>query len=89
MKKGCHANVAVLAVDLVRRHGRLVLDALIGDPTLFIRFDEVSQCWRIIDPIIGYWADDSRAIPLYEAASCCPTEADRLLERDGRAWRDP
>ena len=51
---------------------RLLLDALIGDPTLFIRSDEVAQCWRIIDPIIGYWADDARSIPLYEAASGAP-----------------
>jgi glucose-6-phosphate 1-dehydrogenase len=56
---------------------RLLLDALIGDPTLFIRSDEVAQCWRIIDPIISYWADDPRPIPLYEAASWGPTEADR------------
>jgi glucose-6-phosphate 1-dehydrogenase len=68
---------------------RLLLDALIGDPTLFIRSDEVAQCWRIIDPIIGYWADDSRPIQLYEAASWGPIEADRMLERDGRAWRNP
>ena len=68
---------------------RLLLDALIGDPTLFIRADEVAQCWRIIDPIIDYWADDTRPIPLYEAASWGPTEADRLLKRDGRAWRNP
>jgi glucose-6-phosphate 1-dehydrogenase len=67
---------------------RLVLDALIGDPTLFIRSDEVAQCWRIIDPVIGYWADDRHPIPLYEAASWGPSEADRLLERDGRAWRN-
>jgi Glucose-6-phosphate dehydrogenase, C-terminal domain len=45
-----------------------------------------AQCWRIIDPIIGYWADDPRPITLYEAASWDPTEADRLL--DGRAWRN-
>jgi len=67
---------------------RLLLDALIGDPTLFIRSDEVAQCWRIIDPIISYWSDDPHPIPLYEAASSGPAEADRLLERDGRAWRN-
>src|SRR4029450_770194 len=67
---------------------RLLLDALVGDPTLFIRTDEVAQCWRIIDPIISYWEDDDRPSPLYEAASWGPTEADHLLERDGRAWRN-
>jgi glucose-6-phosphate 1-dehydrogenase len=68
---------------------RLMLDALIGDPTLFIRSDEVEHSWRIVDPIINHWANDSRPIPTYEAASWGPYEADRLLERSGRAWRNP
>jgi glucose-6-phosphate 1-dehydrogenase len=67
---------------------RLLLDALIGDPTLFIRSDEVAQAWRIVDPIVQHWADSSARIPLYEAASWGPTEADQLLARDGRAWHN-
>ena len=67
---------------------RLLLDALIGDPTLFIRSDEVEQCWRIVDPIIEHWASSAGRIPTYEAASWGPAEADRLLERDGRAWHN-
>ena len=67
---------------------RLLLDALIGDPTLFIRSDEVLQCWRIIDPVIQHWSTDPKRIPTYEAGSWGPDEADRLLERDGRAWRN-
>jgi glucose-6-phosphate 1-dehydrogenase len=67
---------------------RLLLDALVGDPTLFIRSDEVRQCWRIIDPVIGQWAVAPKRIPTYEAGSWGPDEADRLLERDGRAWRN-
>ena len=67
---------------------RLLLDALLGDPTLFIRSDEVRQCWRIIDPVIRHWAADARRIPTYEAGSWGPDEADRLIERDGRAWRN-
>ena len=63
---------------------RLLLDALIGDPTLFIRSDEVRQCWRIVDPIIEHWANDPKRIPTYEAGSWGPDEADRLIERDGR-----
>ncbi|GGJ79374.1 glucose-6-phosphate 1-dehydrogenase [Pilimelia anulata] len=67
---------------------RLLLDALVGDPTLFIRSDEVAQCWRIVDPIISRWADDDRPIPTYEAASWGPTDADRLIARAGRTWRN-
>jgi len=68
---------------------RLLLDALIGDPTLFIRSDEVLQSWRIVDPIIQHWADSPGRIPLYEASSWGPTEADQLLARDGRSWHNP
>ena len=67
---------------------RLMLDALIGDPTLFIRSDEVEQCWRIIDPIIAHWENSPGRIPFYEAASWGPAEADQLLARDGRTWHD-
>lgn len=68
---------------------RLLLDAMIGDPTLFIRTDEVRQCWRIVDPLLAAWAEDDRPIPFYEAASWGPSDADALLARDGRAWRNP
>jgi len=68
---------------------RLILDALLGDATLFIRTDEVEQCWRIVDPIIEHWANDKSPIPTYEAASWGPTDADRLIGRHGRTWRNP
>jgi glucose-6-phosphate 1-dehydrogenase len=68
---------------------RLLLEALVGDTTLFIRSDEVEQCWRIVDPIIEQWANDDTAIPLYEAGSWGPTAADELLARDGRCWHVP
>ena len=68
---------------------RLLLEALVGDTTLFIRSDEVEQCWRIVDPIIQWWANDDTAIPLYEAGSWGPAAADELLARDGRCWHVP
>jgi glucose-6-phosphate 1-dehydrogenase len=66
---------------------RVILDALIGDPMLFIRADEVGRSWRIVDPLIEYWAADPRPIPLYQAATWGPPEAAALIERDGRRWR--
>jgi glucose-6-phosphate 1-dehydrogenase len=68
---------------------RLLLDALLGDPTLFIRTDEVEQCWRIVDPIIERWTNDHSPIPTYEAGSWGPADADRLIGRSGRSWRNP
>jgi glucose-6-phosphate 1-dehydrogenase len=67
---------------------RLLLDALIGDPTLFIRADEVEHSWRIVDPIVAHWEGSGDRIPFYEAASWGPTEADQLLARDGRTWHN-
>lgn len=66
---------------------RVILDALIGDPTLFIRADEVGRSWRIVDPILAHWEQDDSPIPLYQAASWGPREADQLIARDGRRWR--
>jgi glucose-6-phosphate 1-dehydrogenase len=66
---------------------RVILDALIGDPTLFIRADEVGRSWRIVDPVLRYWAADARPIPLYQAATWGPPEAAALIARDGRQWR--
>ena len=68
---------------------RLLLDAMIGDPTLFIRTDEVEQAWRIVDPLLEAWSDDATPVARYAAGSWGPREADRLLAREGRRWRSP
>ncbi|MDQ3978626.1 MAG: glucose-6-phosphate dehydrogenase, partial [Actinomycetota bacterium] len=68
---------------------RLLLDALVGDATLFIRSDEVAQAWRICDPILRAWEEGDVPLARYEAGTWGPAEADALLERDGRRWRRP
>ncbi|RFU20869.1 glucose-6-phosphate dehydrogenase [Geodermatophilus marinus] len=68
---------------------RVILDALIGDPTLFIRADEVGRSWRIVDPVLEHWSEDPGSIPLYQAATWGPPEAAALIARDGRRWRTP
>jgi glucose-6-phosphate 1-dehydrogenase len=68
---------------------RLLLDAMVGDPTLFIRTDEVEEAWRIVDPLLTAWARDDAPLSHYPAGSWGPKEADGLLEREGRAWRKP
>jgi len=75
--------------DTPEAYERLLLDAMIGDPTLFIRTDEVEQAWRVCDPILQAWQDPSYPVSTYEAGSWGPAEADHLLERDGRRWRTP
>jgi glucose-6-phosphate 1-dehydrogenase len=68
---------------------RLLFDALVGDPTLFIRRDEVEQAWRIVAPILDTWNDEAVILGRYAAGTWGPQEADLLLDRDGRAWRTP
>jgi len=66
---------------------RLLHDALLGDPTLFTRADEVAEAWRIVDPLLAAWAADDDEPEPYEAGGDGPPGADELLAREGRAWR--
>jgi glucose-6-phosphate 1-dehydrogenase len=68
---------------------RLLLDVMAGDATLFMRRDEVEASWTWITNILEGW-ERSRArwLPEYAAGSWGPVEADRLIESDGRKWRD-
>jgi glucose-6-phosphate 1-dehydrogenase len=65
---------------------RLIMDAMRGDATLFTRDDEVEAQWRICDPILEAWGQDSNEVAQYAAGSHGPDEADGLLE-EGQTWR--
>ena len=65
---------------------RLILDALLGDATLFTRSDEVEAQWRIVDPVLGAWASSPEPPPRYRAGSSGPAEAQRILQ-PGHRWR--
>ena len=67
---------------------RLLMDSVRGNPTLFMRRDEVEAAWSWVEPIIDAW-DASREPPrLYPAGSWGPTSAIALIERDGRTWHE-
>ncbi len=69
-------------------YGRLLLECMLGDPTLFTRRDEVEQAWTVVNGILETWAAGPRpSFPNYEAGTWGPPEADALVERDGRRWR--
>ncbi len=69
---------------------RLLLDALLGDGTLFTRDDEVDASWTWISALRDAWKGSSVEVPEdYEAGSWGPASADRLIERSGRRWRKP
>ena len=68
---------------------RLLLDALLGDSTLFIRNDEVQQAWRIVDPLLKAFADPDYPLARYNSGTWGPAEADRMLDRFGHQFRTP
>ena len=60
-----------------------------GDQTLFHRMDIVEAGWHVVDPILRAWQrDTSSTLSAYTPGSDGPVDADRLLERDGRRWRN-
>ena len=68
----------------------LLLDAVRGDATLFMRSDQVEAAWTVVDPILDVWAETPPAeLPNYAAGTWGPAAADRLLAADGRAWSEP
>jgi glucose-6-phosphate 1-dehydrogenase len=66
---------------------RLLLDALLGDSTLFTRWDEVERAWEILDPLIHHWESTADDLHEYPAGTWGPPAADQVLEREGREWR--
>jgi glucose-6-phosphate 1-dehydrogenase len=66
---------------------RLLLDCMLGDATLFTRIDETLLAWKLVDTIAQAWRDTNTPVASYEPGSWGPTEADALIEREGRTWR--
>jgi glucose-6-phosphate 1-dehydrogenase len=79
--------------DAPEAYETLLLDAMLGDASLFTRADEVEAAWGIVTPINEIWdAWDREHVPesgvcAYEAGSWGPPAAEELIEHDGRRWR--
>jgi glucose-6-phosphate 1-dehydrogenase len=88
--------------DAPEAYETLILDAMLGDASLFTRADEVEAAWGIVTPVHHIWAAWDRemtkgekgtglavdgGVQPYEAGTWGPAAADRLMERDGRRWR--
>ena len=65
----------------------LLLDAIIGDATLYQRQDMVEASWAAVKPIQEAWSDGNRVVPCYPSGSWGPREADDMLARHGHEWR--
>lgn len=69
---------------------RLLLDSMVGDPTLFARGDVVMSAWEFLDPVLNAWKND-KSIPVYgyPCGTWGPDVADDLIEVEGSTWRYP
>ncbi|RMG37776.1 MAG: glucose-6-phosphate dehydrogenase [Methanobacteriota archaeon] len=76
-----------------KAYERLLLDAMRGDSTLFIRYDEIREMWKIVDPIIRGWQEENKKLetkgeklPQYPAGTQGPKIAKEFIKKDGREW---
>src|SRR4051794_12614562 len=79
---------SAFGMEVPEAYETLLLDAMLGDPTLFARHDFVEESWGLITPVHEAWhASGERDLPTYEAGEWGPVEADRMMAADGRRWR--
>ncbi|TCV92782.1 glucose-6-phosphate 1-dehydrogenase [Luteibacter rhizovicinus] len=67
---------------------RLILDVVRGNPTLFMRRDEVEAAWNWAGPILEAWEASGETPKPYTAGTWGPSAAVALIERDGRTWAE-
>jgi glucose-6-phosphate 1-dehydrogenase len=78
---------SVFLVDLPEAYQRLLLDCMLGDQTLFTRQDDIEISWRLLTPLLEAWEQEESPPYIYPAGSESFSEADALIENDGRKWR--
>ncbi len=80
---------AAFGTSSANGYERLLLDAMLGDPTLFAHRDGVETTWALYTPILQAWASKKPEVfPNYFAGTWGPDCSDRLLERGGHVWRN-
>lgn len=65
---------------------RLLINAMLGDASLFARHDEVDLAWQILTPVLHRWGDPLTQPNAYAPGSWGPSSGDQLLAADGRNW---
>jgi len=79
---------SVFLTDMPEAYQRLLLDCMAGDQTLFTRQDDMDVSWRLLMPILEAWQMDNSAPYQYPAGAESFPAADKLIESDGRKWRN-
>ena len=65
---------------------RLFLDAINGDPSLFVGREEIEESWRWCDQLISACEQCGVKVNAYQAGSWGPSKSELLMDRDGRSW---
>ena len=73
--------------ELPEAYEHLLLEAMLGDATLFTRADEVELSWEYFEPVLAWMQNRPGNVSPYDAGTWGPVESDELLRRDGRRWR--
>ncbi len=81
----------IYGIEPPEAYERLLLDAMLGDQTLFVRHDDMKVAWSLMTPVLNTWADDksgkrSGILYTYSAGSWGPSPSDALLENAGYQW---
>jgi glucose-6-phosphate 1-dehydrogenase len=79
---------SAFAEDSPEAYERLILDMLLGEPSLFPTNAEVELSWEILDPVLDDWASHGKP-DAYESGTWGPASADEMMHRMGREWRRP
>ena len=85
-----HLDASSCTIDSshIDAYEALILDVIEGDHSLFLRSDEVSWAWQVVDPVLKLWATERDFVQTYPAGSWGPNEAMRLFDRDDQDWRN-
>jgi glucose-6-phosphate 1-dehydrogenase len=81
-------STAFAGAESPEAYQRLLLDAMLGDATLFARRDEVEAAWTLVTPILNAWEKDGAPEP-YPAGTWGPESVERLIGEDSGGWHHP
>jgi len=76
----------VFGVKMPEAYQRLLLDAMLGDQTLFDRHDSILTSWEYLMPVLDSWQSEGGRPIVYPAGSSGPSQSETLLHSDGRLW---
>jgi len=82
------ASSCMIGSGQIDAYEALILDVIGGDHSLFLRSDEVSWAWQVVEPVLELWATERDFIHTYPAGTWGPNEATRLFDRDDQDWRN-